>query len=167
MSWFSRYLSGFPPYDGRYTVGSASYELPASSLESPAPTPDSDITTVSFRIFYPCDPSGTEPAVRWLDSPQRGYVTAFAKFMGAGNVFSSLFSYVIPSAELSSLTDPLTGIFHMLSISPASPSSAMPLHYRRTHPHRSGQSSSSLTDSPATRTLTRTFVAHWQAMAWL
>lgn len=101
MSWFSKFspLPGFPDYDGPHTVGSSEFEVPASSLDSSAPAPDSDVNTVSFRIFYPCQP-GNEPAVRWVSTPQRGYVSAFAKFLGAGNVFSSLISYVIAETKV-------------------------------------------------------------------
>ncbi|KAF2100333.1 hypothetical protein NA57DRAFT_64939 [Rhizodiscina lignyota] len=93
MSWFPRITPGFPQYTGPYSVGSADFEIPVSSLDSPASSPDSSISTVAFRIFYPCEASAREKAVKWLTYPHRGYVQAYARFLGAHNLFAQLFSY--------------------------------------------------------------------------
>ncbi|MBE7180049.1 MAG: hypothetical protein INR71_02380 [Terriglobus roseus] len=94
MSWFSKVspMPAFPQYSGPYTVGSADLEIPVSSLQSPAPAPDADVTTVAFRIFYPCDEASRDRPIRWLAYPHRGYVQAFAQFLGASNIFAQLFS---------------------------------------------------------------------------
>jgi platelet-activating factor acetylhydrolase len=97
-SWLPnlRIVPGFPDYIGPYEVGSCDVELPVDQLESPTAVPDnaSDIGTVAFRIFYPCDANSKERPIRWVPSPQRGYVSAYARFLGANSMFSEVFSYV-------------------------------------------------------------------------
>ncbi|KAL8939433.1 MAG: hypothetical protein Q9216_003352 [Gyalolechia sp. 2 TL-2023] len=46
----------FPSYTGPYQMGTTDVEIPAAELPSPSPTPDSSISTISFRIFYPSEP---------------------------------------------------------------------------------------------------------------
>ncbi|KAJ9646484.1 hypothetical protein H2199_002533 [Coniosporium tulheliwenetii] len=83
---------GFPSYTGPYQVGSVDVEIPVTDLEAPSPAPDSTIATTAFRVFYPCEPGAHERPVRWIPNPQRGYVSAYARFLGAGSAFSELFS---------------------------------------------------------------------------
>jgi platelet-activating factor acetylhydrolase len=99
MSWLLpniRLVPGFPEYIGPYEVGSCDVELPVDHLESPSPAPENaaDIATVSFRIFYPCDADSRQRPIRWVPSPQRGYLSAYARFLGANSMFSEVFSYV-------------------------------------------------------------------------
>lgn len=100
MTWLSRFnpTPGFPAYTGPYAVGSTDVEIPASELETPGPSssPCTNLPTVSFRVFYPCqeDSQQQQKPVRWIPSPQREYVGAYARFLGANNAFSHLFSVV-------------------------------------------------------------------------
>ncbi|KAF1985523.1 hypothetical protein K402DRAFT_421816 [Aulographum hederae CBS 113979] len=97
MTWLPRLnpVPGFPQYTGPHKVGTIDIELPVADLDSPAPSPRSDITTAAFRVFYPCEPTGRERPVRWLpDEHQRGYLGAYARFIGIGNKFSEVFAYM-------------------------------------------------------------------------
>ena len=79
----------FPSYSGPYPVGTLDCEVPTSEVLSPSPSPDPSITTVSFRIFYPCNPPQQGPkSVYWLPDPQRQYLKAYAQFLGASSDFS-------------------------------------------------------------------------------
>lgn len=92
-----RTIPCFPPYPGPYKVGTAEYEIPISDLSSSssAPETDSPISTVSFRVFYPADdPKKPPPAVYWIPDPQREFVAAYARFLGANRTFSTIASYV-------------------------------------------------------------------------
>ncbi|KAI1818181.1 phospholipase A2 [Poronia punctata] len=86
----------FPEYTGPYKVGTVDVEIPVSELESPAPAPDNavGIDTVSFRIFYPCEPNATGERIRWLPTPQREHLSAYIKFLGAGPLFAQAASYL-------------------------------------------------------------------------
>ncbi|ORY12414.1 platelet-activating factor acetylhydrolase [Clohesyomyces aquaticus] len=84
----------FPSYTGPYNVGSTDVEIPVNLLDSPTQF-STDISTVSFRVFYPCTPESHQRAVRWIPSPQREYIGAYARFLGANSAFSQLFS-VLP-----------------------------------------------------------------------
>ncbi|KAF4539696.1 Platelet-activating factor acetylhydrolase [Lasiodiplodia theobromae] len=97
MSWLSTLnpVPGFPEYSGPYAVGSFDVEIPVSELESPSTPPESSVSTTSFRVFYPCEPGSQERAVRWIPSPQRGYVSAYARFLGAGSALAQIFAYGI------------------------------------------------------------------------
>lgn len=99
MTWLSRFnpTPGFPGYTGPYKVGSTDIEIPASELESPGPSPSpcTNLPTVAFRVFYPCQQESEQRGVRWIPSPQREYVGAYARFLGANSAFSQVFS-VIP-----------------------------------------------------------------------
>ncbi|KAI9837019.1 MAG: hypothetical protein M1819_000668 [Sarea resinae] len=99
-SFFSRLnpVHAFPPYRGPYSVGSIEVEIPVSDLASPSttpPSPDANITTLQFRVFYPCEkkpPKST--AVYWIPSPQRSYLSAYARFLGASPTLAQLSSYL-------------------------------------------------------------------------
>lgn len=96
----SSYLSrlspvpGFPAYTGPHKVGTLDVELPISELESPTSAPVDDIATVQYRIFYPCEPDAKAKSIGWLPSPQRGYVSAYTRFLGAGSYLAEFISYV-------------------------------------------------------------------------
>ncbi|KAK7529500.1 platelet-activating factor acetylhydrolase [Phyllosticta citribraziliensis] len=95
MSWLSslKPVTTLPEYPGPYKVGSIDVEIPVAGLNSPSPAPDSSISTVAYRIFYPCEPSASDRPVRWIPNPQRGYMAAYARFMGANSAFASVFSF--------------------------------------------------------------------------
>ncbi|KAL8863333.1 MAG: hypothetical protein Q9178_000013 [Gyalolechia marmorata] len=92
MSLFSHLnpAPSFPPYTGPYKVGTTDVEIPAAELPSPSPTPDPTLSTVSFRIFYPCEPP-PKPAkpVYWLPDPQQEYLGAYVRFLGASHRVSA------------------------------------------------------------------------------
>jgi hypothetical protein len=95
MAWFNRLnpTPSFPAHTGPYKVGSVDVEIPTSDLESPsAKAPPTDLPTVAFRVFYPCKQDSKEKAVRWIPGPQREYISAYAKFLGANSAFAGVFS---------------------------------------------------------------------------
>ncbi|KAF2271265.1 uncharacterized protein EI97DRAFT_438000 [Westerdykella ornata] len=98
MTWLHQLnpTPAFPPYTGRYKVGTVDVEIPVAELDSPSPAPSSasDLSTVAFRIFYPCHPDSQQRNVRWIPSPQREYVGAYARFLGANGAFSQFFSLI-------------------------------------------------------------------------
>lgn len=86
-------VPSFPAYTGPYNVGTQELEIPISDLPTSNPPPDANVTTVSFRIFYPCEP--TKPkSVYWLPSPQGEYFRAYARFLSAGPRLASFLSYL-------------------------------------------------------------------------
>ncbi|MCJ1379127.1 hypothetical protein MMC17_002227 [Xylographa soralifera] len=81
-------------YGGPYPVGTVDIEIPVSELPSVTRTPDSSISTVSFRVFYPCEsPHSSVKPVYWIPDPQHGYVSAYARFLGASSRISQLIAY--------------------------------------------------------------------------
>lgn len=96
MAWYSKFnpTPSFPSYTGPYPVGSVDVELPVDSLDAPSHAPDSTLSTVAFRIFYPCElePTASSRPVRWIPSPQRGYVSAYARFLGANPTLANMLS---------------------------------------------------------------------------
>ncbi|GAB7353145.1 hypothetical protein MBLNU459_g3680t1 [Dothideomycetes sp. NU459] len=96
MAWFSRLnpTPGFPSYSGPYSVGTVDVEIPTADIPACSTTPESTPSTIAYRIFYPCESeSPSSRPVRWIPSPQRQYVSAAAKFFGAGSKFAELFSW--------------------------------------------------------------------------
>ena len=93
-SYFSRLspVPGFPGYTGPYKVGTIDVELPISELESPSPAPEDHISTVQYRIFYPCEPEAKGKSVNWIPNPQQGYVSAYTRFLGAGSALAEVIS---------------------------------------------------------------------------
>ena len=86
-------MPGFPEYTGPHKVGTIDVELPVSDLDCPSPSPDESISTVQYRIFYPCQPDAKgKKNVNWLPAPQRGYISAYTKFLGAGSMLAELIS---------------------------------------------------------------------------
>ncbi|KAK0103077.1 hypothetical protein ONS95_000745 [Cadophora gregata] len=86
-------VPGFPEYTGPYKVGTIDVELPISELESPSPAPEDHISTVQYRIFYPCEPESKGKSVNWIPNPQQGYVSAYTRFLGAGSSLAEVISY--------------------------------------------------------------------------
>ena len=86
-------VPGFPDYTGPYKVGTIDVETPVADLPSLTESPDPNITTLQFRIFYPCEsPSQPPKPVRWLPSPQRAVLGAFVRFLGVGSYSATAFS---------------------------------------------------------------------------
>lgn len=96
MTWLHKInpTPSFPAYTGPYKVGSVDVEVPTSQLEAPgrSDSPCTSLSTVSFRVFYPARPESEQKGVRWIPSPQKDVVSAYAKFLGAGNAMAGLFA---------------------------------------------------------------------------
>ncbi|CZR56579.1 probable platelet-activating factor acetylhydrolase 2 [Phialocephala subalpina] len=83
----------FPEYTGPHKVGTIDIELPVSELESPTAAPDEFISTIQYRVFYPCDPESKKKSVNWLPNPQREHVSAYTRFLGAGSMLAEFISF--------------------------------------------------------------------------
>lgn len=94
MTWLNRInpTPAFPSHTGPYKVGSVDVEIPTSQLNDPSTSPRTDIPTVAFRVFYPARPESNEKGVKWIASPQREYVSAYARFLGASSAFAGFFA---------------------------------------------------------------------------
>ncbi|KAL8994926.1 MAG: hypothetical protein Q9169_005227 [Polycauliona sp. 2 TL-2023] len=117
MSFLSRLnpTPSFPSYSGPYQVGSTDVEIPASELPSPSPTPDPALSTVSFRIFYPCEAPPKPPhPVYWLPDPQQGYLGAYVRFLGASHRLSAFLRNLPFLRILSYTTIPVVRNAHLL-----------------------------------------------------
>jgi hypothetical protein len=84
----------FDEYTGPHKVGTIDVELPVSELEAPSPPPAAgeSIPTIQYRIFYPCEPDAKGKSINWLPAPQRGYVSAYTRFLGAGSMLADFIS---------------------------------------------------------------------------
>lgn len=86
-------VPAFPEYTGKYQVGTVDVEIPVAEIPSPSPAPDPNITTVHFRIFYPCEPpENVTKKTYWIPDPQREYLGAYARFLGARPSLADFFS---------------------------------------------------------------------------
>ncbi|KAL5120456.1 hypothetical protein ACEQ8H_001746 [Pleosporales sp. CAS-2024a] len=98
MTWLSRVnpTPSFPAHTGPYKVGSIDVEIPTSQLQCPstAASSSSDLSTVAFRVFYPAKNESDESGARWIPSPQREYISAYARFLGANSAFAAVFSLI-------------------------------------------------------------------------
>ncbi|KAM0314860.1 hypothetical protein ACHAO8_004337 [Botrytis cinerea] len=98
-SYFSRLspIPGFPEYTGPHKVGTIDVEIPISELDSPAQIPSNagNIPTIQYRIFYPCETETKHKAksVNWIPTPQRDYISAYSRFLGAGSTLAEVISY--------------------------------------------------------------------------
>ncbi|MCJ1267123.1 hypothetical protein MMC22_007008 [Lobaria immixta] len=99
----------FPTYTGPYPVGTLDVEVPTAqlpSLSSSAP-PDPTISTVSFRIFYPCErPAKTPKPVYWLSEPQPEQFKAYTRFLGASPRLAAFIHFLPVSNLISYITIP-------------------------------------------------------------
>ncbi|KAH7391134.1 platelet-activating factor acetylhydrolase [Phaeosphaeria sp. MPI-PUGE-AT-0046c] len=94
MTWLNRInpTPAFPAHTGPYKVGSIDVEIPTSELDNPSTEAANDLPTVAFRVFYPAKQESNERGVKWISSPQREYISAYARFLGANSAFAGLFS---------------------------------------------------------------------------
>lgn len=68
-------------------------EIPVSELDGPSPPPEDAADTVLFRVFYPCEvESKSSKRISWFPSPQRGHVSAYTRFLGAGSRLAEFIS---------------------------------------------------------------------------
>ncbi|KAI9665373.1 MAG: hypothetical protein M1831_001811 [Alyxoria varia] len=99
MSWFSRFdpTPKFPPYTGPHPVGTQDIEIPLSNLPPTSykpPATNPPITSISFRLFYPCKKLDTDVnPVSWIRYPQHTVISAYAKFLGAKSTLADIFAY--------------------------------------------------------------------------
>lgn len=97
-SYFSRLspVPGFPEYTGPHKVGTIDVEIPISELDSPSQAPSNagNIPTIQYRIFYPCDAESKHKgkSVTWIPAPQRDYISAYSRFLGAGSTLAEVIS---------------------------------------------------------------------------
>ncbi|KAL3423294.1 platelet-activating factor acetylhydrolase [Phlyctema vagabunda] len=109
-------IPGFPEYTGPHKVGTIDVEIPISELDSPSPAPDDTISTIQYRVFYPCEPQAKGKSVGWLPSPPRDHIAAYTRFLGAGTTLAEFISYIprllhyisIPVRENAPLLEPTT-----------------------------------------------------------
>ncbi|RVX68216.1 hypothetical protein B0A52_08725 [Exophiala mesophila] len=111
MVSFFNPLPSLPQPLGPYKVGTSEWEIPVSEIPSTAKVPDSKISTIKFRLYYPTTDSTPSKSIKWLPSPQRQWVAAYSSFLGAStrvaswiSAFPSLLNYTTisatPDAEL-------------------------------------------------------------------
>lgn len=84
-------LPHLPAYPGPCKVGTREIEIPISEIQSTTTVPNSQITTIKFRLFYPTttDAKSTQHAY-WLPEPQKQWNDAYADFMGGSSGLTNL-----------------------------------------------------------------------------
>jgi platelet-activating factor acetylhydrolase len=101
-------IPSFPAYTGPYKVGSTEIEIPVSEIPSESPVPDSKITSIKFRAFYPTTADATsKKSVSWLPEPHKESLAGLISFSGASprlqkilSLFPNILSYVdIPAVR--------------------------------------------------------------------
>lgn len=94
-------VPSFPNYTGPYKVGSQDVEIPTLGLSTACPPPNPEITTSSFRLFYPCQPDTKKTQhIHWLPDPQSQYLKAYYSFLQAKPWLASLLTWVSYQALL-------------------------------------------------------------------
>jgi len=69
-------------------------EIPLKELSPATSSPNSEVTTLSARIFYPCqDPAVAAPKTYWYPEPQEEYFAAYLQFLGASTTLSKFISF--------------------------------------------------------------------------
>lgn len=105
-------------YTGPYTVGTEDFEVPVSELSPSIPQlpPDSNLSTISFRIFYPCveGRQTQKKAVYWLPEPQDEYFQAYARFMQASPWLARFLRYATSPSRLYNRADMSTTAMSLL-----------------------------------------------------
>lgn len=75
-------------------MGTIDIEVPLDELSPSVPSPDSSVTTVSARLYYPCKaPEKSSVRSYWFPGPQSDYFAAYLKFLGASSTFANVISY--------------------------------------------------------------------------
>lgn len=92
MLSFLNPVPSIPEYAGPHKVGSTEYEIPVSEITSTSTVPDTRITTIKFRLYYPTTDISSKKSLYWLPSPQKQWTEAYASFMGASERTSSIVS---------------------------------------------------------------------------
>lgn len=90
-------VPGFSDYTGPHKVGTIDVEIPISELDSPSPaldpsSPAGSLTTVQYRIFYPCESDSKGKSIKWVPEPQRQWLSAYSRFLGAGSKLAEAIS---------------------------------------------------------------------------
>ena len=88
-------LPSLPRHSGPFNVGSTEYEIPITEIDSHVSPPDSTITTIKFRLFYPTDATSTKESITWIPRPQKQWIQAFSSFLGASLGWSHLIQPIL------------------------------------------------------------------------
>ena len=117
-------VPALPAYTGPYGVGTQDVEIPISQLSTSVPALDPSISTVNFRLFYPCQREQRRRArpVYWLPEPQGEYWRAYARFLQASPWLASLLRY----GNLARRGSAGSQAHHILAAYPSSDSSVTP-----------------------------------------
>ncbi|KEF56942.1 uncharacterized protein A1O9_07132 [Exophiala aquamarina CBS 119918] len=89
-------VPSLPEPFGPHKVGTSEWEIPVSEIASSAPSTDSTISTIKFRLYYPTLPTETSGSIKWLPPPQSQWIEAYSSFLGAGARLASFIS-ALPS----------------------------------------------------------------------
>ena len=104
-SFFSYFnpIPQFPSHTGPHTVGTTDVEVSASSLPQTVHKPDSAVSTIAFRLYYPCQTPSTEvqsksqsKPVRWISAPQVQYLASIFRFLGLSASLSGWLARGLP-----------------------------------------------------------------------
>ncbi|KAK5100307.1 hypothetical protein LTS08_005055 [Lithohypha guttulata] len=91
MLSFLNPLPHLPAYAGPCKVGTAEVEIPVSEIDSTTSSPNPQITTIKFRLYYPTThDASSKQSVHWLPEPQKEWNDAYASFMGGSSGWTSL-----------------------------------------------------------------------------
>lgn len=82
-------LPHLPAYP--YAVGTREVEIPISEIQSSSQSPDPQISTIKFRLYYPTTSDAkSNDHVYWLPEPQKEWNDAYADFMGSSSGWRNL-----------------------------------------------------------------------------
>lgn len=86
-------LPSLPQYAGPHKVAVTDYEIPVSEISLDDSGPDSQISTIKFRVYYPTGSDQVaKESVYWLPDPQKQWNAAYASFLGASSTWASVVS---------------------------------------------------------------------------
>ena len=88
-------LPSLPKYSGPYNVGSTEYEIPILEIDPQTLPPNSRITTIKFRLFYPTDATSAKESITWIPPPQKQWIEAFSSFLGASPGWSRVLNPIL------------------------------------------------------------------------
>ncbi|KAG8533888.1 uncharacterized protein KY384_001629 [Bacidia gigantensis] len=137
MTFFSRLnpVPSFPAYSGPYKVGTFDYEVPVHELSKSISPPDPAITTIRFRLFYPCErETGKIKPLHWLPEPQGEHLRAFYRFCQATPWLATLLSHLCGSLASHGLVvvapEHRDGSAPISIIKETTKSKGVPIHYK-------------------------------------